>query len=134
MGAMLSSEWPQVLREWQQLLLPESCLRGTGWLPTLGMECTGEQHGQHRTLRAQTDPCSWQPAREGSKAGTSEAQPEGGGRRRSWGNQEDGPEYTLPFPEASEDPTVPAPTDAPAPGQAPSQLSISKSQVWLGLP
>lgn len=50
MGVMLSSEWPQVHRERQQLLLPESCLRGVGWLPTLGMECTGEQHGQHRTL------------------------------------------------------------------------------------
>lgn len=38
-----AQSWPQVLREWQQLLLPESCLRSAGeWLAAH----TG--HGMHR--------------------------------------------------------------------------------------
>lgn len=41
-----AQSWPQVLREEQWLLLPRilsQVCRGMGWLPTLGVECTGEQ-------------------------------------------------------------------------------------------
>lgn len=42
-----AQSWPQVLREEQWLLLPRilsQVCRGMGWLPTLGVECIGEQH------------------------------------------------------------------------------------------
>lgn len=48
-----AQSWPQVLREEQWLLLPRilsQVCRGTGWLPTRGVEHRREQHRQHRTF------------------------------------------------------------------------------------
>lgn len=119
-----AQSWAQVLRDGQQLLLFQnhlSGLQGSKLAAMLGTECTGEQS---RHLGVPADICPGQP---GTEAAASETQPKGESRgmapvgTRRWDR-----EGALPFLEAGEDPTV------LAPGQAPSNLSISRHKSHIG--
>lgn len=119
MGALLSSELAigaqgGTVATLLPRILSQVC-RGTGWLPTLGVGCRGEQHGQHKQSEGPSRH-SFSAACQSCK-GAPEAQPEGRVRRSSG--------VCPPFPEAGEDPTLLAPPtllpQATCPPSFPSQ-------------